>query len=155
MVGREGVRSMVLQCNGVKGMLHSPCARTLLRLRTERPQCRSVLTAFLLNQDLSLVSPRAAGAPASAALCIYVPKEVSGRNKPPVPIPRLPALAEPERSAAPRRRRSQPQQHDAKPGGAGDNITKVKYNRKSLQMPFQNSREGVMSLGQRSGGDRV
>lgn len=50
----------------------------------------SVLTAFPLNQYLSLVSPRAAGAPASAALCIYVPKEVSGRNKPPVPIPRPP-----------------------------------------------------------------
>ena len=57
-----------------------------------------------------------------------------------MPTPRLPALAEPERSKALRQRHSQRQNAMLSPGGWGS-ITEVKHNRKSLQTPFQNSGE--------------
>lgn len=103
-------------------------------LCTGARQLCHVLTALLLNQTLSFDSTAAARAPTSGFMDSKRRQALWSRVKPPVPTLAWQSWL---RGTAP----LQQQQPDAQPGGAGDNITEVKYNRKSLQMSFQNNSE--------------
>lgn len=86
--------------------------------------CHVLLTALLLNQTLSFDSRTAARTPTSVFMSSERRQALWSRVKPPVPTLAL--------SSSMAQQQQQQQQPDAQPGGAGDNISEVKYNRKKL-----------------------
>lgn len=97
--------------------------------------CR-VLTAFLLHQTLSSESSCQSSS-SCCSLCLWTPRAVSLSRAELSPLcppwPGSPGCSGVPRGTAP----LQQQHRHAQPGGAGDNITEVKHNRKSCTCPFK------------------